>query len=269
MDYTSKNKSLIEIQENKVLKKCLIPDELLNFGTIYMNTRIKEERFYTDEQVFQLPYPEKKHRYSAEWKLRAKSAKLLKKHIELNKLPNSILEIGCGNGWLSNFLAGIPNSEVTGIDVNEAELEQAARVFGKKENLRFCQCDIFSSPFREESFDFIILASVIQYFPDAVILVKSLLPLLKPGGEIHIIDSPFYEKDEVEDAILRSQAYYKNLKAPEMIENYYHHTLNTILKAFVVKIRFHKPSIRHLLSGLLRKKTFAGFPWIIIEKEQA
>jgi ubiquinone/menaquinone biosynthesis C-methylase UbiE len=252
---------------NKVLIKSPIPDVLDKFGKIYIQTREKEGRFYTDSQVVKLPFIEKTHRYYSEWQLRARSAKLLKKHIELDNLPKNILEIGCGNGWLSNLLANISGTEVWGIDVNEPELEQAERVFGKKENLHFCRCNIFDRPFEKGSFNFIVLASVIQYFPDIKLLIRELLTLLKLNGEIHIIDSPFYEAAEVEKAALRSKQYYRKIEAPEMAENYFHHNLNTLLKSFDVKIHFPVHSLKEKILSKFLNKSVSSFPWIIIKKE--
>lgn len=266
MDNTRQIETTDKLLMDKVLKKSPLPDVLDNFGKIYIQTRVKEGRFYSDDQVKMLPVIDKRHKFYTEWKIRARSAKLLKKHIELNNLPKNILEIGCGNGWLSNYLANIQHTEVWGIDVNEPELEQAARVFGKNGNIHFCLCDIFDAPFDNQQFNYIILASSIQYFPDIKLLINKLLPLLNPGGEIHIIDTPFYEQAEIENASLRSKQYYSKLKADEMSEKYFHHSLNSLLKTFDVKIIFPALTLKEKIKRLFRGKIALSFPWIIIEK---
>ena len=113
-------------------------------------------------------------------------------HYVNQKKFKTILEIGCGNGWLSNHLAKT-KAEVYALDMNEVELIQGARVYKGIENLNFLYADILNNPFQEKVFDLIVLASSIQYFPDVGRLIQSLQPLLTKHGEIHIFDSPIYQ----------------------------------------------------------------------------
>lgn len=106
------------------------------FSTIYLDVRDKEERLYTDEVTAQLPYVSKSQPYYKEWNMRQKSTKRVKSYLIKKSRPLKILDLGCGNGWFSNQLSEIPNTEVYGIDVNDVELEQAARLF--KKDTTFC-----------------------------------------------------------------------------------------------------------------------------------
>ncbi len=54
----------------------------------------------------------------------------------------AILELGCGNGWLSHLLSQSLQRDVCGIDVNRTELTQAARMFGHDQRLSFIAADI-------------------------------------------------------------------------------------------------------------------------------
>src|ERR1700688_525276 len=100
-----------------------------NFEEIYIASRQSESRVYSDEQVAQLPFVEPSHIHYDEWQSRKRSSDRLKNYLENKNKPLSILEIGCGNGWLSARLVAIKNSTVTAIDINRTELNQARRVF--------------------------------------------------------------------------------------------------------------------------------------------
>ena len=106
------------------------------FEDLYLTVRQKEGRFYTDEQVSQLPDIEEIHPYFHEWQMRARSGGRLINYLQKKNKPLSILEIGCGNGWLSAKMAGLNGALVTGLDANKPEIEQARRVF-KNSSVRF------------------------------------------------------------------------------------------------------------------------------------
>ena len=227
-----------------------------NFSSIYINVRKKEERIYIDEIVKRLPKVAKTHRYFKEWKLREKSTKRIVNYLTQKEKPLKILDLGCGNGWFSNQLLSIPNSEIFAIDVNEIELEQAARVF-KKPNLTFIYTDIFFSEVSIlEGFDIITINSCIQYFKNIEEILNQLKSKLKPGGELHILDSPFYQSSEIQNAKERTVAYYKNLGVPEMAENYFHHKIEN-LKGFDI---LYQPK-KSIVNRIIGKKD-SPFMWL-------
>ncbi len=135
-----------------------------------------------------------------------------------------MLEIGCGNGWLCHMLSSVAGSQVIGIDINFTELQQAARVFQDFNNLHFIYTDISNEPFREKKFDIIVFAASIQYFESLNEILTISIKLLKPGGEIHILDSPFYSMSEINAAKHRSRVYYEEAGFPAMADCYFHHS---------------------------------------------
>lgn len=55
-------------------------------------------------------------------------AKLLLKEIPQNRTPQTILEIGCGTGYLTQCLADLyPNTHITATDISSAMLQEAKR----------------------------------------------------------------------------------------------------------------------------------------------
>jgi len=96
----------------------------------------------------------------------------------------------------------------------------------------------------------------VQYFPDFKLLLSNLKSFLKPQGEIHIIDSPFYKQNEIADAKQRTITYYTDLGFPEMASNYFHH-LKSAIQDFEV---LYKPKNRFFSKILSRKES--PFYWL-------
>ena len=220
-------------------------DNTENFETLYLKIRKLENRVYTSEQVAKLPYLKGTTAHSKEWKLRAKSAKRFGEYLAKNSFK-SLLEIGCGNGWFSNYCSTFVDFTV-GTDVNTTELNQAISVF-KKANLTFIEADIFEETDFEESFDVVVFNASIQYFPGFDLLIQRVKRFLKPNGEIHIIDSPFYEKEVLEEAKKRTISYYQKMNVPEMSELYFHHLLDDVADFDQLHVP-HQTKLNRLLKG--------------------
>ncbi len=231
---------------------------------LYLRVREKEGRLYSDDVVARLPFVSNGHPLANEWRARSASASRLTRYLSRQPKSLSILELGCGNGWLSNLLSK-SGHHVVGMDQNLYELKQAARVFSSNLNLSFLDTDVFSTPFKPGTFDAILLASVIQYFPDLPALLNVLLQYLKPQGEIHIVDSPLYADAEMTNAIHRSQEYYSSLGFPEMAGQYFHHPasdLNMFDAEWNYRPHPHIPRWKRLLGSF-----DSPFPWIVIRKQ--
>ncbi len=195
------------------------------FEEMYVAVRDKEGRLYTDKQLARLPDIEAGHRYYKEWKLRKHSATQLIAFLEKRHRALNILEIGCGNGWLSATLAAIPNAKVTGIDPNRIEIDQAKRVF-KKSNLKFIHSAFNADSFEKGvKFDVIVFAASIQYFPVLKNVLNDAFALLNKDGRVHVIDTHFYHTAELEVVGERSLGYFASLGYPQMAQYYFHHLL--------------------------------------------
>jgi SAM-dependent methyltransferase len=226
------------------------------FEELYIGIRDKEGRMYPDEIVKTLPEVPATHPHYAEWMVRKRSSLRLIRYLAAKKKPLRILEIGCGNGWLGHRLSGIPGARVTGMDVNRTELEQALRVFRKVDNLRF----VNEVKEAEADVDIIIYSASIQYFPDLAEILQGSLRRLSSGGEIHILDSPFYDIEDLDAAQKRTMDHFTALGFPDMAR-YYHHHPRPALKPFKPILLYHPRSV---FARLLHRKD--PFPWYCIKK---
>lgn len=230
----------------------------IDFAQQYILLRYKEGRIYSDKEVATLPEIDKKHKHYNEWQVRKNTTGRLIKYLINKKRDLEILEVGCGNGWLSAKLSAVPLSKVTGIDINAEELSQAKRVFRQIGNVEFFNCSLQNEMFSGCKFDIIVFAASVQYFSSLKKVLSDSLEMLKLGGEIHIIDSHLYKQNGISAARLRSNEYYKAIGFPEMSDQYFHHTLG-YLKLFNHDILYDPNSIINKL-----KKNKNPFYWVII-----
>jgi len=239
----------VEMQDSK-----LAPTE---FEQQYLSLRNREGRLLPDDAVRLLPLIAKGHPLENEWKIRKFSSEKLANYFAQKKRPLKILEVGCGNGWLSHRLSSIKNASVVGLDINNAELEQAKRVF-QNQNLQFVFGDI-RFDFPAEKFDLILFAASIQYFPSLGEIINASFNHLWAGGEIHILDTHFYETTELAEARKRSKQYFDEQGFPAMDGFYFHH-LKEGLEPYSFSLLFDPNSIKN---KILKQ---SPFPWIRIKK---
>ena len=92
-------------------------------------------------------------------------------------------------------------------------------------------------------------------------MFSTLKSFLKPNGEIHIIDSPFYKNDAITEAQKRTLNYYTSIGFPEMASNYFHHSVDDILEFKTLYANKNK-----FLNKILLKKD-SPFPWLCYKKQ--
>ena len=232
--------------------------EIMNgFEEEYITLRKKEHRLYGDDEVWLLPNVNPSHVHYREWKFRRRSAERLMQYLERKCRDLNILEVGCGNGWLSATLAGNPRFLVTGTDINTIELSQARRVFGDNNQLRFVFGDIRNNLFPQACFDIIIFAASLQYFESLDEIMRPCALLLKHGGEVHILDTHFYKDENLSHARNRTAVYYELEGAVGMTSYYFHHSLSE-LKNYHYNFLGGNNIIRKALG------IESGLPWVCI-----
>ncbi len=253
---------LLKYQNNIFYEKDLHLNN--TFEGVYLKLRIKENRIHPDEVVRHLPEMDRQHPNRKEWEMRKTTLQKLIKYLSASGAA-SVLELGCGNGWLSYNLSNSLNAEICAVDVNETELTQAGRVFNGKANLCFLYTNIFSRVLKPKHFDAIVLGSSIQYFEDLENLFTTLLDLLKPSGSIYIVDSPIYNNEAAASAAKsRSGKYFNSLGFSDMARQYFHHTFKDLNK-FNYEIRYNPNSLISKIRRKLLGKPLSVFPIIVLK----
>ncbi len=92
----------------------------------------------------------------------------------------SILDIGCGGGLLTNFLAS-HGHKVFGIDQSSKSLE-VAKEKDLTKSVMYKTADAAALPFEKESFDVVSAMDLLEHVQDPSSVIKEASRILRPGG---------------------------------------------------------------------------------------
>lgn len=98
------------------------------------------------------------------------------------------IDIGCQTGYLSKYLAENFNGTVIGVDLSRIDLSRAklfAKLRGKsKADVDFIMAEIGHLPFKAESLDLIVCASVLEHIADIHMAITQMDNVLKLNGSL-------------------------------------------------------------------------------------
>jgi len=93
-----------------------------------------------------------------------------------------VLDLGCGNGWIAEYLSDQTGAKVSGLEmIPEAVRQAQERTIGKCERLDFRTGDIARLDFPRETFDILVSIDTL-YFTDLPATIAQMKAILKPGG---------------------------------------------------------------------------------------
>ncbi len=101
-----------------------------------------------------------------------------------------ILDVGCGIGGSSLYLAGKYNASATGITLSPVQAtraKQRAAEFGLSDRVNFQVADALNMPFSDNSFDLIWSLESGEHMPDKVKFLSECYRVLKPGGTMIVV----------------------------------------------------------------------------------
>lgn len=101
-----------------------------------------------------------------------------------------ILDAGCGSGLIGRFLKEKFKDQVIveGCDISEVRVEQAKEI-NKDYSIRFFQSTLENLSAPECKYDKVISRYVFQHLENPLKVSSELLRVLKPGGQVYLIDS--------------------------------------------------------------------------------
>jgi len=94
--------------------------------------------------------------------------------------PCSVLDVGCGGGFLSNFLAE-RGHHVLGLDAEDDCLTEAAR-HDRTRGVDYLHGDALSLPFIDGSFDVVCAMDFLEHVEDPARAIAEAARVLAPGG---------------------------------------------------------------------------------------
>ncbi len=102
-----------------------------------------------------------------------------------------ILDVACGGGALSAWLADHTSAEVVGVDLSSGQLTHARRWLadGRRPNLRFVQHDVMHlDELAEQPFDAALCLDAACYLPDRGAALRGIATRLRSGGRLLLVD---------------------------------------------------------------------------------
>lgn len=97
--------------------------------------------------------------------------------------PGQLLEIACGTGRLTKYLSQqLPEALITATDLTPSMLEFAKKKFPAFKNVTWEIADGLSLPFKNASFDCVVVQFGVMFYPDKLQGLKEAFRVLKNGG---------------------------------------------------------------------------------------
>ena len=163
----------------------------------YETVRRSEGRSSSDVNYYRsLPYRDLNGRLSADWRIRAASFDSFLAHVLLPleqemARPLTVLDLGAGNGWLSNRLAQRGHT-VGSVDLtlNDFDGLGCHRFFDS--TFAPIQAEFDTLPFLNDAVDLLIFNASLHYSEDYAKTLSESLRVLAPNGTLVILDSPLY-----------------------------------------------------------------------------
>lgn len=109
----------------------------------------------------------------------------------------AIIDLGCGTGYYLYLLSNLSlNLKLTGFDNDKKALEEAKLLLSNNESINFVIGDMHKMPFKDKSFDKIVMSEVLEHVENDEQVLKEVYRILKLNGILVIsvpsINYPFF-----------------------------------------------------------------------------
>jgi SAM-dependent methyltransferase len=144
---------------------------------------------------------------SPDWKIRAKSFDAfleVLKAFEKPSEPLHILDLGAGNGWLSNRLA-LREHEVIAVDLTVNEFDGLGCQRFYESEFVCAQAEFDYLPIPDGSMDMVLFNASLHYSVNYKTTLSESLRVLKHSGLLVILDSPVYRDPKSGEQMVRER----------------------------------------------------------------
>lgn len=175
------------------------PEALDRFRRDYGAHRAAEGRGYSGEELLALPYVSH-GRWAKQWAVRARTfdAFVARVVVPLRRTagrPLRVLDLGAGNGWLSYRLAQ-GGDDCTAIDIRDDDVDGLGAAAALQRDAPFaCVPASFDAlPVADGAADLAVFNAALHYTTDLAATLHEAVRAVRSGGEIVILDLPFYTR---------------------------------------------------------------------------
>jgi len=192
----------LEFQNKDGIWRFLLPESEAHYARFirdYEAVRHSEGRGSTSEDYYRaLPFKDLSGHYSGDWAIRARSFNVLTKNV-LTKFQDrlerslKILDLGAGNGWLSNRLSA-QGDRVFAVDLLVNEQDGLGTWKYYEHSFTPIQAEFNHLPIMDRFADAVIFNASFHYSENYVETLKEALRVLSREGLLVIMDSPIYRR---------------------------------------------------------------------------
>ena len=114
-----------------------------------------------------------------------------------------VADFGCGVGGPLITIAKATGASITGVNFNAYQIargEQRVAQAGLEQTCRFLYADYMDVPLEDEVFDAIYTFEAVCHAPNKLLLFEQMQRLLKPGGEIALVEWCLTDRFDADDA---------------------------------------------------------------------
>ena len=193
----------LEFWKRDGIWRFLLPESEAHYSHFiadYESIRHAERRGSASADYYRaLPFKDLSGRYRADWAIRKHSFNVLVTKV-LTRLQNplerslKVLDLGAGNGWLSNQLAA-QGDRVIAVDLLINEQDGLGTWKNYEHSFLPVQAEFNHLPIMDRYADAVIFNAAFHYSEDYAQTLKEASRVLSAGGLIIIMDSPVYRRD--------------------------------------------------------------------------
>ena len=177
----------------------------------YRHVRERDGFRSADPEYYRrLPDVTAQHPQANTWRVRQETFRRLARAIRDRGRRQRVLDLGAGNGWLSNRLAEAGHHCVA-VDWLDDEQDGLGAHRHYKTSFACVQADFNALPFVPGQFDLVIFNGSLHYAMDPIATLTRARQMLAPEGALLVMDSPTFRSDtdgramvrELEDSLRR------------------------------------------------------------------
>jgi SAM-dependent methyltransferase len=177
------------------------------FASDYARHRAEEGRCYSGQALFTLPYL-KRGPHAPQWAVRARTfdafmARVLRPMATQLGRSLDVLDLGAGNGWLS-YRVALEGHRAFALDIRNDTVDglgAASPLLRRTKGMECIVAPFEAVPLPSASVDIALFNASIHYTTDLSMVLREAERVTRPGGQIAILDSPFYD-DEFDGLVM-------------------------------------------------------------------
>ena len=191
---------------------------------------------YNDQYSYDVEY-----KYKTNTRYQRYLVELLEK--EMDHIPNSVLDVGCGQGLNTvRFAEDWPNAKIVGVDLSDVGIEYANTHYVANKNVSFICDDVSNMVDSEKKFDLVCAFELLEHIED---WEKVATAMTRISDRYIMVSVPIGRMREYE----KEHGHFRNYQKGEL-ESFFEENGFRTLKTYYAGFPFWSPITRDLLNLL-------------------